>query len=59
MYVASTPEQNATIFQNFFNSLFSDDVVSTGAAGEYEKMSQVEIDRAWSPPPDVGNDGGT
>jgi hypothetical protein len=48
--VASTPEQNATIFQKNFNSLFSDDVVSTGAVGEHKKMSQVEIDRAWSPP---------
>ena len=48
--LASTPEQNATVFQTFFNSLFRNDMVSADADGEYVKMTAVEVDRHWSPP---------
>ena len=55
--LASTPDENASIFQDFFNNLFSNDSGGECAKLEYEKMPKVEVDRQWGAPTYEGDDG--
>ena len=48
--MASTPEENATVFQDFFNELFSNDTQGGDVDQEYEKMKKREVDRMWVAP---------
>jgi hypothetical protein len=48
--MASTLEENASIFQDFFNNLFSNDHSGDDARMEYAKMPKVEVDRQWGAP---------
>jgi hypothetical protein len=43
--MASTPEENASIFQDLFNNLFSNDSGGDNARMAYEKVPKVEVDR--------------
>ena len=48
--MAHTPEENAEVFQTFFNDLFSNDSISDTSKQEYMLMEQVPVDREWGPP---------
>ena len=48
--MAETPEENATVFQDFFNDLFSNDTEGGNVDEEHAKMDQREVDRAWGAP---------
>jgi hypothetical protein len=45
-----TPQENAEVFQNFFNDLFSNDSPSLNSQHEYSLMDKIPVDREWGPP---------
>ena len=48
--MTDTPEENATVFQDFFNDLFRNDAEGGNVDEECAKMDQREVDRAWGAP---------
>jgi hypothetical protein len=48
--MASTPEENASIFQDSFTNLFSNDYGGDDVRMGHEKMPKAEVDRQWGAP---------
>ena len=48
--MAVTPEENASIFQTFFDDLFSNAEEGHDATAEYAKMEKRKVVRTWGPP---------